>query len=153
MWVFLAILAVPLIEIGLFVVIGGMIGVWATLVWVLIAAALGLLVLRRVGMSGAVTLRSDMQELRDARSPVAHRVILVLAGTLLLLPGFFTDAMGLLMLLRPVRTGLIRLIVRRMGIDPVPSPVPADVIDGEWREVGGEDATRRSDTPSGWTRH
>ena len=153
MWVFLAILAVPLIEIGLFVVIGGMIGVWATLVWVLIAAALGLLVLRRVGMSGAVTLRSDMQELRDAQSPVAHRVILVLAGTLLLLPGFFTDAMGLLMLLRPVRTGLIRLIVRRMGIDPVPSPVPADVIDGEWREVGGEDATRRSDTPSGWTRH
>ena len=153
MWVFLAILAVPLIEIGLFVVIGGMIGVWATLAWVLIAAALGLLVLRRVGMSGAVTLRSDMQELRDAQSPVAHRVILVLAGTLLLLPGFFTDAMGLLMLLRPVRTGLIRLIVRRMGIDPVPSPVPADVIDGEWREVGGEDATRRSDTPSGWTRH
>ena len=153
MWVFLAILAVPLIEIGLFVVIGGMIGVWATLAWVLIAAALGLLVLRRVGMSGAVTLRSDMQELRDAQSPVAHRVILVLAGTLLLLPGFFTDAMGLLMLLRPVRTGLIRLIVRRMGIDPVPSPAPADVIDGEWREVGGEDATRRSDTPSGWTRH
>ena len=153
MWVFLAILAVPLIEIGLFVVIGGVIGVWATLAWVLISAMLGLTVLRRVGMSGAVTLRSDMQELRDAQSPVAHRVMLVMAGTLLLLPGFFTDALGLLLLIRPVRTGLIRLIVRRMGLDAATAPMPADVIDGEWREVGGEDAARRSDTPSGWTRH
>lgn len=153
MWIFLLILAVPLIEIGLFVEIGGLIGVWATLAWVLASAALGLFVLRRVGMAGAVTLRSDMREIRDPLSPLAHRVMLVMAGVLLLLPGFFTDALGLLLLLKPVRTGLIRLIVRRLGVVPARSPAEAEVIEGDWQEVKGDERPPRRDVPSGWTRH
>lgn len=148
----LLILALPLIEIGLFVEIGGAIGVWATLAWVLVSAVLGLLVLRRVGLRGAVTLGSDMAEMRDPLSPIAHRVMLVVAGVFLLLPGFFTDALGLLLLLRPVRAGVIRLVARRFRAAPVPGAAPTDVIDGDWQEIDA-DAAEPRDRPSGWTRH
>ena len=152
MGVFLLILAVPLVEIGLFVTIGGVIGLWLTLAWVLVSAALGLMVLRHVGLAGAATLSRDMRQMRDPLSPLAHRAMLVLAGVLLLLPGFFTDTLGLLLLLRPVRALLIAAIARR--VRPVSTRGgSADVIDGDWHEAGDGEAPRRSDTPSGWTRH
>lgn len=151
MKVILVILAVPLIEIALFIVIGGEIGVWATLAWVVISAVLGILVLRRTGASGPVTLTGNMHELQDAASPVAHRVMLVIAGTLLLLPGFLTDSLGLLLLVRPVRTGVIRLIARRFGVAPMAGQ--ADVIEGSWASVDSKNGASGQDRPSGWTRH
>ncbi len=156
MWIFLAILAVPLIEIGLFVTVGGEIGLWPTLAWVLLSAALGLFVMRRVARDGAVSLRQDMLKLGDPLSPIAQRVMLVLAGVLLLLPGFLTDTLGLLLLLKPVRTGLILLITRRMRIVTTASRATraeAEVIEGDWRAVEEEPQPPRSDRPSGWTQH
>lgn len=153
MWLFLLILAVPLIEIGLFVTLGGAIGLWPTLAWVLVSAALGLFILKRVALSGAVSLSRNMHEMRDPLSPLAHRVMLVMAGGLLLLPGFFTDALGLLLLLKPVRQGVIALIARRIKVGPFGSTAPADVIEGDWSDVKEDDPPPRRDQPSGWTRH
>ncbi len=153
MWVFLLILAVPLLEIGLFVQLGGAIGLWPTLAWVLISAALGLMVLKQVGMAGAVSLGRDLRDVRDPLSPLAHRLLLVAAGVFLLLPGFFTDALGLLLLLRPVRAGVIALIARRVGVRPTARQAQAEVIEGEWQEVDDDEASPRRDRPSGWTQH
>ncbi|WP_309668449.1 FxsA family protein [Tabrizicola sp.] len=155
MWLFLLILAIPLIEIGLFVEFGGAIGVWPTLAWVLISAILGIFILRRVATKGAVTLGADMAEMGNPLSPIAHRVLLVVAAVLLLLPGFLTDALGLLLLLKPVRTLLIALIARRLKLGPRPAggaQGSPDVIEGEWLEVDENDPPRR-DKPSEWTRH
>jgi len=148
----LLILAIPLIEIGLFVIIGGVIGVWATLAWVLASAALALWILRRVGVKGAVTLRKDMAEMRDPLSPIAHRVMVVVAATLLLLPGFFTDMAGFLLLLKPVRGALIRVIARKFRNAPPPMAADALVIDGDWQDLDAQ-GPDQSDRPSGWTRH
>lgn len=157
MWVFLAILAVPLIEIGLFVTLGGAIGLWPTLAWVILSAGLGLFVLRRVAAEGSLTLRQDMAAMGDPLSPLAQRAIVVIAGILLLLPGFLTDFLGLLLLLKPVRTLLIGLVARRMKIVPMPGaarPGQADdVIEGNWREVDDTSPPPRRDKPSGWTQH
>jgi UPF0716 protein FxsA len=153
MWLFLLILAVPLLEIGLFVTLGGAIGLWPTLAWVLVSAALGLFVLKRVAVSGALSLGRDLREMRDPLSPFAHRAMLVMAGGLLLLPGFFTDALGLLLLLKPIRLGMIALIARRIKVVPVRGTASADVIEGEWREAQEDDLPPRRDQPSGWTRH
>ncbi|MGL4235661.1 FxsA family protein [Tabrizicola sp.] len=153
MWIFLLILAVPLVEIALFVTLGGAIGLWPTLAWVLVSAALGIFVLKRVAVSGAVSLRQDMREMRDPLSPLAHRAILVMAAVLLLLPGFFTDALGLLLLLKPVRLGVIALIARRIRVVPMGGTATADVIEGDWSEVKDSDLPPRRDQPSGWTRH
>lgn len=140
MWVLLAILAVPLIEIGLFVTVGGAIGLWPTLIWVIVSAALGLLVLKGIATTGSVSLSQDMKEMSDPLSPIAHRVMVALAGALLLLPGFFTDALGLILLVPPVRTVVIRLIGRRLGARA--KVTRSAVIDGEWRDVTqGDDST------------
>jgi UPF0716 protein FxsA len=150
MWVFLAILSVPLIEIGLFVTLGGAIGLWPTLAWVILTAALGILVLKGVAMYGAVTLSRDMSELRDPLSPIAHRVMVVLAAGLLILPGFFTDALGLLLLIPPVRLVLIKLIGRRLARTGNLSS-QAVVIEGEWEEADWQDAADGPDGPQSKT--
>lgn len=152
MWVFLAFLSVPLIEIGLFVQVGGAIGLWPTLIWVIVSAALGILVLKGATLRGAVSLSGNMQELRDPLSPLAHRIMVVIAGGLLILPGFLTDAFGLLLMIRPVRTVIIKLIGRRLR-GARPGPRTATVIDGEWREADPETPQKPAGPPSDWTRH
>lgn len=152
MWVFLAILSVPLIEIGLFVQLGGAIGLWPTLIWVIVSAGLGIIVLKGVAMYGAVTLSRDMHELSDPLSPLAHRVMLVMAAALLILPGFFTDAVGLLLLVPPVRLVLIKLIGRRMNRHGSVS-TQTTIIEGEWQETEPETPRKPGDAPSEWTRH
>jgi UPF0716 protein FxsA len=156
MWVFLLFLAMPLIEIGLFVEIGGRIGLWATLFWVLGAAFLGVLLLRRIAQRGAVALHRDLSAFGNPVGPVAHQSMLVVAAMLLILPGFLSDALGLVLLLKPVRTALIGLVARRLKIVPVGTAsartTEAEVIEGEWQEVDGEVPPRRG-PPSGWTQH
>lgn len=133
MWVFLAILAVPLIEIGLFVQFGGAIGLWPTLAWVLVSAALGIVVLKGVAMIGPVSLSRDMRELNDPGSSLAHRVMLVMAGGFPLVPGFLTDAVGILLLVPPIRLLVIKALGRKFRASNAASH--GTVIEGEWRSA------------------
>lgn len=152
MWLLLVILAVPLIEIGLFVQIGGWIGMWATIGWVILSAMLGMIVLRGVASGGPVAISRDMHEFRDPLSPLAHRVMVVLGGGLLILPGFLTDAIGLLLLLPPVRQIIITLIGRRLQ-KAGGTTVHTTIIEGEWHEVEPPDQPGPERPPSEWTRH
>lgn len=153
MWLFLAILAVPFIEIALFVVIGGVIGVWATLAWVGVSALLGFAVLRSLGLEGAVSLRRDMQQMRDPLAPLAHRAVQVLAAMLLMLPGFLTDAIGLVLLIPPIRIAVIALVASRVHIVTPQGGGQADIIEGEWEDLSPDQAPKPRDRPSGWTQH
>lgn len=130
MWVFVALLALPLIEIALLVEIGGALGLWPTLLWTVAGALLGVTVIREAGARTAAAVNAAMAELRDPARPAADGALRLLAGVLLILPGFFTDAMGLLLLVPPVRAILLRRIGRGR-------PVAArfDVIEGEYREI------------------
>ncbi|KEO61355.1 FxsA family protein [Thioclava indica] len=165
MWIFLAFLAVPLIEIGLFVKVGGMIGLWPTLAIVVITAVLGTALVRREGARALEDLRRSLNELSDPSRPLAHGAMILVAGVLLLTPGFFTDAMGLLLLIPGVRNWVMTRLASRvkvarfeMGGSPFP-PGGADprrprdpyVIDAE--EIDNM-APRRPprNGPSGWTR-
>ncbi|TNE93282.1 MAG: FxsA family protein, partial [Rhodobacteraceae bacterium] len=103
MWIFLAFVAVPLIEIGLFIQVGGLIGLWPTLGIVLLTAIVGTSLVRREGARALDDLRSSLNELRDPSRPLAHGAMILVAGVLLLTPGFFTDAVGLSLLVPPVR--------------------------------------------------
>lgn len=151
MRILLAILALPLIEIGLFVTIGGAIGLWATLAWVVAAAALGLIVLKGIATTGSVTLSRDMQEMTNPLSPIAHRVMVALAGGLLLIPGFLTDFIGILLLIPAVRTLFITLVAKRVAKGSV--VMRNDVVDGQWSEVPPEAPRKPGTAPSEWTRH
>ena len=146
MWLFAAILGWPLLEIALFVVIGGEIGLWATLAWVVLSAVLGVLVLRLTAARQAFALRGGLQGLRDPVQMAAAGMLSFLGGVLLLLPGFFSDALGLSLLVPPVQTLLSRRLLKGAVVMRKGQPRDDDVIEGEFTEAPPRGGS------SGWTR-
>ena len=115
MWIVLGVLAWPLVEIGLFVTLGAKLGLWLTLAWVILTGIAGVLLLKGLALGGRETLQRGFQEgLHDPLSPLAHRALMGVAAVLLILPGFFTDALGLVLLLPPVRSLIIKGMAGRM---------------------------------------
>jgi UPF0716 protein FxsA len=112
----LFLLALPLIEIAGFVVVGRQIGVLPTLALVLAMGILGALLLRVQGFGVMTRIRKEMQAGRDPSRDLAHGVMVLLAGVLLLIPGFVTDILGLLLFLPPVRDLAWRFLSARVDI-------------------------------------
>ncbi|WP_374626446.1 FxsA family protein [Devosia sp.] len=108
---FLVFLAVPLIEIACFVLVGQAIGLWPTLAGVLVTALAGAVVLRRQGTALLAEIRTRMGRGELPARALADAMLVAVAGVLLLTPGYFTDLMGLLLLVPPVR-GLIYAYLR-----------------------------------------
>ena len=157
MWLLLAFVAIPMIEIGLFIKVGGLIGLWPTLAIVLMTALAGSWMVRRQGAMAMADLRGSFQELRDPTLPMAHGAMILLAGALLITPGFFTDMMGLLLLVPAVRAATYRYISRRITVQQFEFGTPPrreaqrpDVIDGEFVELDEPSAPPRKGS-SGWT--
>ncbi len=160
MALFLAFLLVPVIEIGLFIQVGGWIGLWPTLALVVLAAVLGTWLIRREGLLAMAQVQDRLRTMRDPSGPLAHGALILLAGALLMIPGFFSDACGLLLLIPPVRAAVIRFMGARMRVRSFDAshrtmrPDP-QVLDGEYFEVEVDPKapTPPSDyPPSDWTR-
>ncbi len=161
MWLFLAFLAVPLIEIGLFIQIGGAIGLWPTLAIVVLTAILGTWLVRAQGLMAINNLRSSFSKLEDPSENLAHGAMILVSGALLLTPGFFTDAVGFALLVPPVRSAVFaylrkRITVQRfeMGDQAGQRGARPDVtiIETEYHEVD-ESPKSPPHSPSGWTKH
>lgn len=158
MYLFLAFLAVPLIEIALFIQVGGLIGLWPTLAVVILTAVLGTWLVRTQGRVAMGQLQRAFSELDDPTEPLAHGAMILVSGVLLLTPGFFTDAMGFALLMPPVRSAVFRYLRGRvtmtrfeMGSSTGFRPGgPGDVVDGEFTEVDPDRARRPGQRPSGW---
>ena len=158
---FMAFLLVPLIEIALFIQIGGAIGLWPTLATVVLTAFLGAALVRSQGRGAINDLSRSFQEVRDPTEPLAHGAMIVFAGALLLTPGFFTDAVGFLLLVPGVRSSVYRYVRSRVEIQSFQAQETRvyrsgadwrdDVIEGEFSEApkGNDDVHGNS----GWTKH
>ena len=160
----IAFIAVPLIEIALFIQIGGAIGLWTTLAIVVITAVIGSTLVRSQGARELSKLRGSFQELRDPTEPLAHGAMILFSGALLLTPGFFTDFVGFALLFPPIRDAILRKVKSRVtmgGFQMGPQTDQAQrsqqsgpkdrVIDGEFEDITGKNT--KSDRPSGWTKH
>lgn len=97
------ILLLPLIEIAGFVVVGSAIGVLPTLGLVLASAVLGVILMRTHGLGTLARVSAEMAANGDAGRQLAHGTMIALAALLLIVPGFFTDLLGLLLLIPWVR--------------------------------------------------
>lgn len=161
-------LILPLVEIALFVLVGGWIGLWPTLGLVLLSGILGVIMMRCQGLRAVNELRGDLTQMQNPLSPIAHRVLTMLASGLLILPGFFTSAVGLLLLIPPLRQLLIEKLGAKIKMAGFAMPGQAapqgqawqkdgrsvrddiTVIDAEYFEIDENEPPRG---PSGWTRH
>jgi len=128
-------LVVPIIEIYLLIQVGQVIGAGWTILLVVLTAVIGVWLLR---MQGLATLTRAQQRLLENQLPareILEGMALVVAGAFLLTPGFFTDAIGFLLLFPPTRMALVSLVASRMTVTgSVPGQSPAqkngDVING-----------------------
>lgn len=152
MWLFALFIGLPLIEIGLFVTVGGWIGLWPTLAIVLGTGVLGSWLIKNKGRQAMMGMRGPKDIMSNPMGAVAHGGLTMLAGVLLILPGFFTDMLGILLLLPPVRAGIVAVLASRVKVQGFGHGAARrdDVIDGEFIEL---DAEPQEPGPSGWTRH
>ncbi len=151
MRLFLLFLLVPLIEIALFIQVGGLIGLFPTLAIVILTAVAGTFLIRSQGSAVMLQLRETMEDMRDPTEPLAHGAMVLFAGALLLTPGFFTDALGLSLMVPGIRGKIFRFIRQRVVVQQFqygrPDASNGSVIDGEFEDLDEPQG------PSGWTRH
>lgn len=112
-WLFIAFLVVPIVEIVLFLYVGNWIGIWPTIATVVVTAALGSFF---VSKQGRLTWQSIMTKINRGEVPTAsvvHGAMILVAGALLLTPGFLTDLVGFALLVPGVREAIRQWFLRR----------------------------------------
>ncbi|MBO6758041.1 MAG: FxsA family protein [Roseibium sp.] len=116
LYIIAAIILVPLIEIAVFIAVGGAIGILPTVLLTVLTAVAGTMMLRQQGVSLVMRMQSELDAGRVPEQDIMHGAMIVMASLLLLLPGFVTDAIGLLLFIPPVRDALARFIISRSNV-------------------------------------
>ena len=129
--ILLLLISIPLIEIYLFIKIGSYIGAFNTVSLILITAIVGIIYARYEGFN---TLRSGMSQLIKNEIPVYEIIsgaALTFAALLLILPGFATDLMGLILIFPPTRKLILKNFSKKYTSK---NKKKKDYIDGEFED-------------------
>ena len=158
-------LTIPVLEIGVFIAIGQWIGIWWTLAGILITAIVGTMLLRREGFRVLTRIREETVRGGLPGRALGEGAMILVAGILLLTPGFVTDAVGFSLFVPGVRGVIWRALAGRlagafsvhtassmragmgMGPDPERGPRRDGVVDLDESEF--TDLTPDPDSP--WT--
>ena len=153
--ILVAMIAVPIIEIAVFIEAGVWLGLWPTIGVVILTAIIGSTLLRHQGLATLVRVRESMDAGRLPVAELFDGLCLLVAGALLLTPGFVTDGVALLLFMPPFRLILRGLMARRlkargdfqMHTQNPPQGYDSTIIEGEYQEVHGEESGPDSDHP------
>lgn len=96
-------IVVPIVELFLFSFIGSRIGLWPTLAIIVITAILGAALTRSQGRQALMNFQQALAQGRMPHQEVTDGLLILIAGAVLLTPGFLTDAVGFALLMPPVR--------------------------------------------------
>ena len=110
------ILAWPLAEIAAFVVVGSHIGVLATIALVIATSIAGGMLMRVQGLGALRRIQDVTERCELPGRELVHGAMILLAGLLLLLPGFLTDMLGILLFIPPLRDAVWRMLRGRVHI-------------------------------------
>lgn len=154
----IAFIGMPIIEIAVFINVGGQIGLWPTLAIVVATAIAGTWLLRYQGLATLARVQESLARQEFPIEEVFDGLCLLFAGALLLTPGFVTDTIGLSLFMPPIRRLLQRLMRRwlansanaaffvngenisRRGPDAPPgNQTGGPTIDGKWEEIRPSD--------------
>ena len=127
----LLIIGIPVIEIYLFIKVGSQIGAFNTLSLIFITAFLGVIYARYEGFN---TLRSGMSQIVKKEVPIYEIIsgaALAFAALLLILPGFATDFIGLLIIFPPTR----KLILKKVSNKKSQNEDKKNYINGEYEDI------------------
>jgi UPF0716 protein FxsA len=130
----LLLIGIPIVEIYLFIKLGSQIGAFNTILLIFVTAFFGIIYARYEGFN---TLKSGMSQMLKNELPVYEIIsgaALAFAALLLILPGFATDFLGLLMIFPPTR----KLIFKKVSIKQRPTNKKQDFISGEFEDIDDE---------------
>jgi len=106
-------LLIPVIEIWLLIKVGGALGVLPTILLLILAGMLGMALLRHQGFATLARFQRSMNEGQVPAQAMLDGVVLLVAGVLFMIPGFFSDILGLLCLFPPTRYLLLKALLKR----------------------------------------
>jgi UPF0716 protein FxsA len=109
---------VPLVEIAVIIQVGSWLGVVDTIGLLLLISVLGAWLVKRQGGGLVRRVQAELAAGRVPASALVDGALVLVAGVLLLTPGFVTDAVGLLLLVPPVRSGVRSWLRRRWSGGP-----------------------------------
>jgi len=104
----------PFIELAVLIKVGGVIGVLPTLLLIVGSAVIGSMLLRVAGLATALRAREKLARGEAPEQEMLEGMLIAVGGGLFLLPGFISDAMGLLCLLPFTRRMIVRRLLARM---------------------------------------
>jgi UPF0716 protein FxsA len=115
MWIrlLLAFTLIPVLELWLLLRIGSWLGAGATVALVVLTGVVGATLARREGVHAWSTVQAELSAGRLPGRKLLEALLVLVAGIVLVTPGVLTDALGLLLLVRPVRARLVRRLENR----------------------------------------
>jgi UPF0716 protein FxsA len=129
--ILLILFAATVIELAVLIAVGHAIGILATIGLLILSSLIGGILLRR---EGSRTLAAFIAAVRTRKPPHAELIdgiLLAAAGVLIVLPGFVSDGLGLLLFLPPIRALVRRRMLRSVSRHAPAQFAPGAVIDGE----------------------
>ena len=130
----LVLISIPVIEIYLFIKMGSQIGAFNTILLIFITAFLGLVYARYEGFNNLKTGMSQMVKNKVPVYEIVSGAALAFAALLLILPGFATDFLGLLIIFPPTR----KLIFKKVSTKQRAKTKKQDFINGEYEDIEDE---------------
>ncbi|HEX6595872.1 MAG TPA: FxsA family protein [Acidimicrobiales bacterium] len=113
---FLVFLVVPIVELAVIIQVGQSIGVLNTIVLLLLVSVVGSWLVKREGLGVWRRFRQQMESGHVPGKEVADGMMIMLAGALLISPGFVTDCVGILLLLPPVRAAIRGSVLKKLTL-------------------------------------
>lgn len=135
-WLLLLFLLIPLCEIYLLVQVGGIVGALPTVLLVVGTAVLGAFLVKIQGFSTLTNIQASLSRQEIPAVELLEGAAILIAGALLLTPGFLTDAAGFLCLVPPLRRRVIWAFLARQGLTATQAGsahAEGRVIEGEYR--------------------
>lgn len=144
--ILILLLALPFAEIAVFIAVGEEIGILRTLALMILSAIGGVLLVRHQGLGHLRRLRENIRSGQPPVRDLLHTAMLVFAGICLVVPGFITDVIGLVLLIPPVRSAAARWFMESLPKRRGASGVV--IIEGEaWEQENGDNAPESLERP------
>ena len=147
MWLFVVFIVVPIVEIALFIKIGALLGLWPTIIIVILTAIIGTRLVKSQGLNAIKNVQNSIIVGQNITNSLINGALILTAGVLLLTPGFFTDAIGITLLIPQTRALWVKYgssyvmnrVVFSTGKKNNPSTkdntFDSDTIDGEYTDL------------------
>lgn len=117
-WLILCLIAIPAIEVTLFIWTSDMIGIWSVFIIIILTGMIGVIVVRTEGMKTWQRLVVSIQQGIHPSEEILNGICIIVAGIFLVTPGFFTDLVGFLLVIpftrKPFKWLLLNMLMCKM---------------------------------------